>query len=125
MQNFGMTNKEHYGMLRYFLEWSIARTHIIGSESGLTSWRLRNKGNILKSFCPITTRALTRILFSIEMNDESPIPTCVFEFSVKTTILGCFRLTARKNNGWPQLSGTQEKKRDLTGEKYIIYIFSI
>ena len=23
MQNFGVTNKEHYGMLRYFLEWSI------------------------------------------------------------------------------------------------------
>ena len=24
MQTFGVTNKEHYGMLRYFLEWSIA-----------------------------------------------------------------------------------------------------
>ena len=23
MQNFGMTNKEHYDMLSYFLEWSI------------------------------------------------------------------------------------------------------
>ena len=23
MQNFGVANKEHYGMLRYFLEWSI------------------------------------------------------------------------------------------------------
>ena len=23
MQNFGVTNKEHYGMLCYFLEWSI------------------------------------------------------------------------------------------------------
>ena len=23
MQNFGVTNKEHYGMLLYFLEWSI------------------------------------------------------------------------------------------------------
>ena len=23
MQNFGVTNKEHYGILRYFLEWSI------------------------------------------------------------------------------------------------------
>ena len=23
MQNFGGTNKEHYGMLWYFLEWSI------------------------------------------------------------------------------------------------------
>ena len=25
MQNFGMTNKEHYGMLWYILEWSIDR----------------------------------------------------------------------------------------------------
>ena len=24
--NFGVTNKEHYGMLWYFLEWSIAVT---------------------------------------------------------------------------------------------------
>ena len=24
MQNFGVTNKEHYGTLRYFLDWSIA-----------------------------------------------------------------------------------------------------
>ena len=23
MQNFGLTNKEHYGMLSYFLEWPI------------------------------------------------------------------------------------------------------
>ena len=27
MQNFGVTNKEHYGMLWYFLEWSIIRVH--------------------------------------------------------------------------------------------------
>ena len=26
MQNFGLTNKEHYGMLWYFLEWSISVT---------------------------------------------------------------------------------------------------
>ena len=25
MQNFGVTNKEHYGMLWYFLEWSITK----------------------------------------------------------------------------------------------------
>jgi len=24
MQNFGVTNKEHYGMVWYFLGWSIA-----------------------------------------------------------------------------------------------------
>jgi len=26
MQNFGVTNKEHYGMLQYFLEWSIGKS---------------------------------------------------------------------------------------------------
>ena len=26
-QNFGMTNKEYYGMLWYFLEWSIGQLH--------------------------------------------------------------------------------------------------
>ena len=26
MQNFGTTNKEHYGMLQYFLEWSVLST---------------------------------------------------------------------------------------------------
>ena len=26
MQNFGVTNKEHYGMLWYFLEWTIRIT---------------------------------------------------------------------------------------------------
>ena len=35
MQNFGVTIKEHYGMLWYFLEWSIA----YGLEhDGLTFW---------------------------------------------------------------------------------------
>ena len=31
VQNFGVTNKEHYGMLWYFLEWSIQpmSTHTI------------------------------------------------------------------------------------------------
>ena len=28
MQNFGVTNNEHYGMLWYFLEWSIVARHI-------------------------------------------------------------------------------------------------
>ena len=31
MQNFGVTNKEHYGMLWYFLEWSITLS-ITGTE---------------------------------------------------------------------------------------------
>ena len=29
IQNFGVTNKEHYGMLWYFLEWSIVVTRSI------------------------------------------------------------------------------------------------
>ena len=29
MQNLGVTNKEHYGMLWYFLEWSIRRFHVV------------------------------------------------------------------------------------------------
>ena len=30
MQDFGVTNKEHYGMLWYFLEWSIAEMfHVV------------------------------------------------------------------------------------------------
>ena len=33
MQNFGVTNKEHYGMLWYFLEWSIVYAVRIGSLS--------------------------------------------------------------------------------------------
>ena len=28
LQNFGVTDKEHYGMLWYFLEWSIALREI-------------------------------------------------------------------------------------------------
>ena len=32
MQNFGVTIKEHYGMLRYFLEWSILWFKNISSE---------------------------------------------------------------------------------------------
>ena len=32
MQNFGVTNKEHYGMLWYFLEWSIERFHSRGQR---------------------------------------------------------------------------------------------
>ena len=29
MQNFGVTNKEHYGMLWYFLKWSMAHTFFV------------------------------------------------------------------------------------------------
>ena len=32
MQNFGVTNKEYYGMLWYFLEWSI-RLPFIGNDA--------------------------------------------------------------------------------------------
>ena len=33
MQNFGMTNKEHYGLLWYFLEWSIGELARSGSQA--------------------------------------------------------------------------------------------
>ena len=36
MQNFGLTNKEHYGMLWYFLEWSMAMFHWM--ESHFHDW---------------------------------------------------------------------------------------
>ena len=32
---FGVTNQEHYGMLWYFLEWSIYRVHANAWESKL------------------------------------------------------------------------------------------
>ena len=32
MQNFGVTNKEYYGMLWYFLEWSITFLELNGNE---------------------------------------------------------------------------------------------
>ena len=32
MQNFGVTNKEHYGTLWYFLEWSIECFHSRGQR---------------------------------------------------------------------------------------------
>ena len=33
MQNFGVTNKEYYGMLWYFLEWSnVAQQRIVDDE---------------------------------------------------------------------------------------------
>ena len=31
LQNFGVTNKEHYGVLWFFLEWSIARPSFLPS----------------------------------------------------------------------------------------------
>ena len=37
MQNFGVTNKEYYGMLRYFLEWSI----VTNVEDCMTDFSIR------------------------------------------------------------------------------------
>ena len=40
MQNFGVTNKEYYGMLRYFLEWSIVLIQVYNCDgSGTTRSR--------------------------------------------------------------------------------------
>ena len=35
MQNFGMSTKEHYGMLWYFLEWSIPSPWMEGIKEKL------------------------------------------------------------------------------------------
>ena len=37
MQNFGVTNKEHYGMLWYFLEWSILHNLCFSFLLGITA----------------------------------------------------------------------------------------
>ena len=34
MQNYGVTNKEHYGMLWYFLEWSITAKYSLLFQKG-------------------------------------------------------------------------------------------
>ena len=44
MQNFGVTNKEHYGMLWYFLEWSID-CHGVGLK-----WREKRESSVDISF---------------------------------------------------------------------------
>ena len=41
MQNFGVTKKEHYGMLWYFLEWSIVE---------MSNFSLKDKTKISDKF---------------------------------------------------------------------------
>ena len=42
MQNFGVTNKEHYGMLWYFLEWSIVYSYFEkGCRKKIYTWQSR------------------------------------------------------------------------------------
>ena len=43
MQNFGVTNKKHYGMLWYFLEWSIILEESVLINPSKTSDDLANK----------------------------------------------------------------------------------
>ena len=40
MQNFGVTNKEHYGMLWYFLEWSIELSAYRMCDTDYMSWSI-------------------------------------------------------------------------------------
>ena len=50
MQNFEVTNKEHYGTLWYFLEWSIAnlsRLHCLAITKGDLS--IKKPNQILKN----------------------------------------------------------------------------
>ena len=51
MQNFGVTNKNHYGMLWHFLEWSIACKWInssaqehVSTDSSLDLWKFQVGG---------------------------------------------------------------------------------
>ena len=37
MQNFGVTNKEYYGMLWYFLEWSIVLIQVYNCDGSGTT----------------------------------------------------------------------------------------
>ena len=46
MQNFGVTNKEHYGMLWYFMEWSIGKTKKNKNVAVLKTFKLYK--NILR-----------------------------------------------------------------------------
>ena len=57
MQNFGVTNKEHYGILWYFLEWSIG----FGNNNKLThlNWDF---GKTLKK--PVHDTSLIQTVFS-------------------------------------------------------------
>ena len=48
MQNFGVTNKEHYGMLWYFLEWPIKTSNTFiakTSREGRKGVAVRIEGN--------------------------------------------------------------------------------
>ena len=50
MQNFGVTNKEHYGMLWYFLEWSIPKywSSLIGHRvPDFSSWHTCARFNLV------------------------------------------------------------------------------
>ena len=40
MRNVGVTNKEHYGMLWYFLEWSIEKKGWAGGGGGVYGFHL-------------------------------------------------------------------------------------
>ena len=58
MQNFGATNKEHYGMLWYFLEWSICAMRV--SEGGLEP--PRTTGNEADIFLATSLNPFPRLL---------------------------------------------------------------
>ena len=41
MQNFGVTNKEHYGILWYFLEWPIALPFLSSKKEGSANKKMK------------------------------------------------------------------------------------
>ena len=53
MQNIGVRNKEHYGMLWYFLEWSIRHSHVVVM--------LRRQRNVQKRVIHVQSCCFTNI----------------------------------------------------------------
>ena len=54
LHNFGLTNREHYGMLWYFLEWSIHLAPVVQRVDSpvnlLNNWRLDGKSCRYKNY---------------------------------------------------------------------------
>ena len=89
MQNFGLTNKEHYGMLWYFLEWSIHLAPVVqrvdSAVNLLNNWRLDVKSCSHKNYIFISYYIPKVFGYFFFLNDMSHDvfytswqPTCVF-----------------------------------------------
>ena len=50
MQNFGVRNKEHYGMLGYFLEWSMVVLKQLLKDKGIAFSSKAKKSELVQIF---------------------------------------------------------------------------